>query len=161
MKNSLRNYAMLCLLLWSSTTALAQPAAEPSLMTYDLATRAMEAAEAFARQQGWNVTILITDQNNNPVKLHRIDGAGARTFAFATSKALVVNATGLTSGEYGTKVAAGELEAIEGGVTFAGGVPVYVNGVQIGAISTSGVQASQDEEVSNAGAAVIGSTSAN
>ena len=31
-------------------------------MTYDLATSAMDAAEAYAREKGWNVTILITDQ---------------------------------------------------------------------------------------------------
>ena len=160
MTSKLHKYVMVYLLFWLSTTAFAQqPAAAPSLMTYDLATSAMVAAEAYARQQGWTVTILITDQNNNPVMLRRLDGAGARTFAFATSKALVVNATGLTSGEYGTKVTAGEIAQIEGGVTFAGGVPIYVNGVQIGAIATSGVMANQDEEVSVAGAEVIGSTS--
>jgi len=149
---------MAILFLMSSTTALAQ-GDEPSLMTYDLATSAMNTAEAYAREQAWNVTILITDQNNNPVMLRRIDGAGARTFDFATAKALVVNETGLTSAEYGSQVQAGELEEIEGGVTFAGGVPVYVNGQRIGAIAASGVRASQDEEVSIAGAEAIGSTS--
>mgnify|MGYP003681084035 CR=1 FL=1 len=105
------------------------------------------------------MTILITDQNNNPVMLRRIDGAGARTFTFATSKALVVNATGLTSGEYGARVEAGDIEEIEGGVTFAGGVPIFRNGQLIGAIATSGVRALQDEEVSIAGAETIGSIS--
>jgi len=144
--------------LISSVTALAQDD-EASLMTYDLATRAMNAAETYARNQDWSVTILITDQNNNPVMLRRIDGAGARTFDFATAKALVVNATGLTSGEYGSRVQAGDIEEIEGGVTFAGGVPVYVNGQRIGAIATSGVRALQDEEASIAGAEAIGSAS--
>lgn len=149
-----RNLIATLSLVIASSVALAQ---DESLMTYDLATQAMEAAEAYAREQGWNVTILITDQNNNPVKLHRIDGAGARTFGFATAKALVVNATGLTSGEYGQQVQAGDREEIEGGVTFAGGVPVFRNGQHIGAIATSGVRAAQDEEVSIAGAEVIGS----
>ncbi len=134
-------------------------AQEESLMTYDLATAAMVAAEAYAREQGWNVTILITDQNNNPVKLHRIDGAGGRTFGFASAKALVVNETGISSGEYGRRVQAGDMAEIEGGVTFAGGVPVFVNGQRIGAIATSGVRAAQDEEVSIAGAEAIGSAS--
>ncbi|PCJ18877.1 MAG: hypothetical protein COA96_16510 [SAR86 cluster bacterium] len=146
------------LFLISSATVLAQDD-EASLMTYDLATKAMNAAEAFAHEKQWNVTILITDQNNNPVMLRRIDGAGARTFAYATAKALVVNDSGLTSGEYGNRVRAGDLEEIEGGVTFAGGVPIYVNGQQIGAIATSGVRAVQDEEVSIAGAEAIGSAS--
>ena len=54
---------------------------------------------------------------------------------------------------------AGDIEEIEGGATFAGGVPVYRTGQRIGAISTSGVRAAQDEEGSIAGAEVIGSIS--
>ncbi len=157
MKSKFYSYVISVLLLLPTATTLAQN--EESLMTYDLATSAMDAAEAYAREQGWNVTILITDQNNNPVMLRRIDGAGGRTFNFATAKALVVNETGLTSGEYGRRVQTGDLEEIEGGVTFAGGVPVYRASQRIGAISTSGVRAAQDEEVSISGAEMIGSIS--
>ena len=157
MINPLRKIALSCMILLCSATSFAQD--DESLMTYDLATQAMAAAEAYARDKNWNVTILISDQNNNPVMLHRIDGAGGRTFGFATAKALVVNATGLTSGEYGSQIESGDIEEIEGGVTFAGGVPVFRGGVHIGAIATSGVRALKDEEVSIAGAEVIGSIS--
>jgi len=160
MSTKLLNSVVILLFSWASTFALAQGSGdEPSLMTYSLATRAMNAAEAYAREQGWNVTILITDQNNNPVMLRRLDGAGERTFGFATAKAVAVNATGLSSGEYGSRVEAGDIQEVEGAVTFAGGVPVFVSGQRIGAISTSGVRALQDEEVSIAGAEAIGSTS--
>ena len=157
MKAKLNKTLVAILFLFSSLSAFAQ--GDESLMTYDLATRAMDAAEAYARDQGWNVTILITDQNNNVVMVRRLDGAGARTWDFATAKALVVNETGLTSGDYGIRREAGTIEEIEGGVTFAGGVPVFVNGQRIGAIATSGVRAFQDEEVSVAGANAIGSAS--
>lgn len=157
MTRTLHKTALALLLLCTSLLAHAQN--DESLMTYDLATRAMDAAEEYARDQGWNVTILITDQNNNPVMLRRIDGAGGRTFAFATAKALVVTETGLASGEYGERLEAGDIEEVEGGVTFAGGVPVFRNGQMIGAIATSGVRAAQDEEVSVAGAEAIGSAS--
>lgn len=143
-------------LLLASTSTLAQ---DESLMTYDQAAQAMMAAQAFAIDQSWNVTILVTDQNNNPVMLHRIDGAGGRTFDFASRKALVVNETGISSGEYGQRVDAGDIEEVEGGVTFAGGVPIFVDGKRIGAISVSGVTAAQDEEVAIAGAEAIGSAS--
>ncbi|MDA1371533.1 MAG: heme-binding protein [Proteobacteria bacterium] len=160
MANRFHRYAMSLLFLLASTATFTQAAEnDPSRMTYALATTAMAAAEAYAREQGWNVTILITDQSNNPVMLRRLDGAGARTFSFATAKAVAVTATGLTSGEYGIRVAAGDIEEVEGAVTFAGGVPVYRNGQLIGAVSTSGVRANQDEEVSIAGAEAIGSTS--
>ena len=157
MKSTLTRILATTLLLLSSTSGFAQE--EESLMTYDLATRAIDAAESYARAQGWNVTILVTDQVNNVVMVRRIDGAGARTWDFATAKALVVNRTGLSSGEYGARREAGTIEEIEGGVTFAGGVPVFVNGQRIGAIATSGVRALQDEEVSIAGAEAIGSAS--
>ncbi len=157
MKNNLYKTLVAILFLLSSTSVFAQGG--DSLMTYDLATQAMDSAETYAREQGWNVTILITDQNNNVVMVRRLDGAGARTWDFATAKALAVNETGLSSGEYGTRREAGTIEEVEGGVTFAGGVPVFVNGQRIGAIATSGVQASQDEEVSIAGAEAIGSAS--
>lgn len=145
----------LAVLLAIHTTALAQQ--EASLMTYDMAAKAMDAAEAYAREQGWNVTIMVTDQNANPVMVRRLDGASPRTFTIATSKALVVTQTGMTSGEYGTKLAAGEIEEIEGGVTFQGGVPVYIDGQLVGAVTASGVRGNQDEEISIAGAETIGS----
>tara|TARA_B110000858_G_scaffold89247_1_gene103079 strand:- start:2649 stop:3089 length:441 start_codon:yes stop_codon:yes gene_type:complete len=144
-------------MLLFSTMSLAQE--EPSRMTYDLAMKAMEAAETYAREQEWNVTILVTDQNANPVMLRRLDGVAPRTISIANSKALVVTKTGLTSGEYGTRVEAGEIEAIEGGVTYQGGVPVYLDGELIGAVTASGVKGFQDEEISIVGAEAIGGIS--
>ena len=157
MTKKLKTNVMILLILLVSSTTLAQDGA--SLMTYDLAMKAMEAAEAHARQQGWNVTILVTDQNADPVMLRRLDGASVRTISIANSKALVVTTTGLTSGEYGTRLEAGEIEEIEGGVTFQGGVPVFIDGELIGAVAASGVRGFQDEEVSIAGAEAIGSIS--
>lgn len=146
-------------ILLVSTTALAQD--DAPLMTYDMAAKAMDAAEAYARDKGWNVTILVTDQNANPVMMRRLDGASPRTFDIASAKALVVTTLGYTSGEYGEKLEAGEVEEIEGGVTYQGGVPVYVNGQMVGAVTASGVRGYEDEEVSIAGAETIGSITNN
>lgn len=146
---------LMALMFVFSASASAQD--DASRMTYAMAETAMEAAEAYAREQGWNVTILVADQNGTPVMLRRLDGASARTFDIVMSKALVVLQTGGTSGEYGTKLAAGEIEEIEGGVTYQGGVPVYIGGELVGAVTASGVRGNQDEEVSMAGANAIGS----
>jgi cob(I)alamin adenosyltransferase len=75
-------------------------------------------------------------------------------------KAVTVIGSGMTSAEYGTKVGAGEIDEIEGAVTFGGGVPVYVDGTLVGAVTASGVTPDQDEAVSTAGAEAIGSISA-
>lgn len=146
---------LMALMFVFSASASAQD--DASRMTYAMAETAMEAAEAYAREQGWNVTILVADQNGTPVMLRRLDGASARTFDIVMSKALVVLQTGGTSGEYGTMLAAGEIEEIEGGVTYQGGVPVYIGGELVGAVTASGVRGNQDEEVSMAGANAIGS----
>jgi len=90
------------------------------------------------------------------VMIHRMDGASARTYDIALAKAKVVTETGLFSGEYGRRLEAGEIEEIEGGIHYAGGVPVMLNGEQIGAITSSGARGSEDEQVSLAGAAAIG-----
>lgn len=145
------------LMLFLSTTAFAQD--DPSKMTYAMAEKAIEAAEAYARDKGWNVTILVTDQNADAVMLRRIDGASPRTITIANAKALVVTQTKMSSGKYGELLEAGEIEEIEGGVTYAGGVPVFVDGELVGAVTASGVRGFQDEEVSIAGAETIGSIS--
>jgi len=138
-----------------SGTTLAQD--EPAtVINYEMAQRAMTAALAEARDNGWNLTILVADHNGTPVMLHRMDGASARTYEIAMAKALVVTETGLFSGEYGRRLEAGEIEEIEGGIHYAGGVPVMLNGEQIGAVTSSGARGVEDEQVSLAGAAAIG-----
>ena len=145
----------ICVLLTSlgiSSAALAQGA--PTL-NYEMAQRAMTAALAEARSNNWNLTIVVADQDGLPVMIHRMDGASARTYEIALAKARVVTETGLFSGEYGRRLEAGEIEEIEGGIHYAGGVPIMLNGAQIGAITASGARGSEDEQVSLAGAAAI------
>lgn len=138
------------------------PPQEPSLMTYDMAATAMAAAEAYSKANNYTMTIRIVDQNNNVVMVHRMDGASPFTANIADRKTLTVIGSKMTSAEYGAKVQAGEIEAIENAVTFGGGVPVYKDGKLVGAIAASGGTPQQDEEVSKAGVQAIGgSISAN
>jgi len=160
MRNLLRGAVVASLFAMTSLALAQPPASPPSLMSYEMALEAIDAAEAYARAEGWGVTILVSDQNGNAVMLRRLDGVSPRTYDFAQSKVAAVIGSGMTSAEYGMKFQAGEIEEIEGAVTFGGGVPVYVDGVLVGAVAASGVQPGQDEEVSTAGAEAIGSISA-
>lgn len=125
-------------------------------LTLEMAERAMEAAVAESRANNWNLTIVIADAAGVPVMIHRMDGASARTYDIALSKARVVTETGLSSGEYGRRLQAGEIDEVENGVTFAGGVPIMLDGERIGAITSSGARGIEDEQVSLAGAEAIG-----
>ncbi|MQA92335.1 MAG: hypothetical protein GEU90_19265, partial [Gemmatimonas sp.] len=46
-------------------------------------------------------------------------------------------------------------DEVPDGVTFAGGVPILIDGTVVGAVGTSGVRAEEDEQVSQAGVDAI------
>jgi glc operon protein GlcG len=138
----------------AQTPAPSAPAQPPAL-SYAMAQQAMDAAEAEARRNKWNVTIVVTDAAGVPVMVRRLDGASARSFDVASRKAATVVASKLATSAYGAQVKEGKVKEVPNGITFAGGVPIMRGGELIGAIGTSGVQAGQDEQVSQAGANAI------
>jgi len=131
------------------------PAAQTQALTYDLALKALDAAEAEARRNKWNVTIVVTDAAGIPVHLRRLDGASPRSYDIAMRKAATVVTSRLATSAYGAQLKEGKVKEVPNGITFAGGVPVMRGGEFIGAVATSGVQAIQDEQVSQAGANAI------
>jgi glc operon protein GlcG len=131
------------------------PAAAPQALTYDMAVQVIDAAEAEARKNMWNMTIVVTDAAGIPVVLRRMPGATARSYDLATRKAATVVATKLTTAAYGEQLKTKAVAEVPNGITFAGGVPIMRGSEFIGAIGTSGARADQDEVVSKAGASVI------
>lgn len=136
-----------------SAQAPATPA--PQALTYEMAVQVMDAAEAEARKNKWNVTIVVTDAAGVPVVLRRLTGASPRSYEIATRKAATVVATKLTTAVYGEQLKAGTVKEVPNGITFAGGVPIMRGSEFIGAVGTSGVRAIEDEQISKAGASVI------
>ena len=132
-----------------------QPAATPEALTYDMAVKAIDAAEGEARRNKWNVTIVVTDAAGIPMQLRRLDGASPRSYEIAMRKAATVAASKLATSAYGVQLKEGKVKEVPNGITFAGGVPIMRGGELIGAVGTSGVQAIQDEQVSQAGASAI------
>ena len=127
----------------------------PQALTYEMAVQVMDAAEAEARKNNWNVTIVVTDAAGVPVLVRRLTGASPRSYEVATRKAATVVATKLTTAVYGEQLKAGTVKEVPNGITFAGGVPIMRGGEFIGAVGTSGVRAIDDEQISKAGAGVI------
>jgi len=138
----------------AAPAAATQPAA-PQALTYELAVQVIDAAEAEARKNKWNVTIVVTDAAGMPVVLRRLTGASPRSYDIASRKAATVVAAKMTTAEYGVKLKTKEVTEVPNGITFAGGVPIMRGTEFIGAVATSGVQAIQDEQISKAGASAI------
>ena len=129
--------------------------AVPQALTYEMAVQVIDAAEAEARKNKWNVTIVVTDAAGIPVLLRRLTGASPRSYDIATRKAATVVASKLTTADYGAQLKAKTVTEVPNGITFAGGVPIMRGAEFIGAVGTSGVTAAQDEIISKAGASVI------
>ena len=129
--------------------------AVPQALTYEMAVQVIDAAEAEARKNKWNVTIVVTDAAGIPVALRRLTGASPRSYDIATRKAATVVASKLTTADYGAQLKAKTVTEVLNGITFAGGVPIMRGSEFIGAVGTSGVTAAQDEIISKAGASVI------
>jgi glc operon protein GlcG len=143
--------------LFSVATVGAQAPAAPAVqaLTYEMALQVIDAAEAEARKNKWNVTIVVTDAAGVPVVLRRLSGASPRSYDIATRKAATVVATKLATSAYGEQLKAGTVKEVPNGITFAGGVPIMRGMEFIGAVGTSGVRANEDEQISKAGAGAI------
>ena len=141
--------AALALLGVSATAVSAQ-------LSFEQAEAAMDAAEAEARANGWNLTILIADADGVPMYLRRMDGASVRTHDIVTRKVHVVLTTGGPSLAYGQALAAGTMDTIPGGIHYEGGLPIRMGGVLVGAMAASGATGAQDAQVVRAGLAAIG-----
>lgn len=139
------------------TLAVASPSeAEAQALTYEQARTAMDAAEAEARRNGWNLTIVVADAQGVPIYLRRMANASPRSYEVAMGKIRTALAAGMATGDYGQALAAGRADTIPNGITFEGGYPLRVGGQIVGAMSSSGARGSEDAQAVRAGMAAIG-----
>jgi len=131
---------------------------QKSVLTLSEANRILDAAQAEAETQGWNVAIAVVDDGGHLLALRRLDDCAPMFSAVAQEKAR------------GAAMARKETQAFEdminGGraaflsvpgisATMTGGVPVIVDGQVAGAVGVSGVKPDQDAQVSKAGVAAV------
>jgi uncharacterized protein GlcG (DUF336 family) len=136
--------------------ALGTTEVDAQALTLEQATTAMNAAEAEARRNGWNLTIVVAGADGIPVLLRRLDGASPRSYDIAMGKVRTALAAGMPTGDYGQALAAGRADTIPNGITFEGGYPLRRGGEVIGAMSASGARGSEDAQAVRAGMTAIG-----
>ena len=99
------------------------PAPVPQVMTYEMAVQIIDAAEAEARANKWNVTIVVTDAAGMPVVLRRLTGASPRSYDIAMRKAATVVASKMTTAEYGVKMKEKAVTEVPNGITSLAACP--------------------------------------
>jgi glc operon protein GlcG len=139
-------------------TAHAEPQQTPPAprITLEEAKTAMDAAEAEAVQNGWNLAFVIADAEGTPIYVRRMDGVPTRNYEVAMNKTNTVITAGMHTADYAAAVQAGEIEAIEGAFTFDGGLLLRRGGEVVGAFSASGARGNEDAQAVRAGMAAIG-----
>jgi glc operon protein GlcG len=118
------------------------------------ATAVLDAATAFAADQGHRVVVAIVDPSGELIQLRRTPGAQIASSRVAVDKARTAAIFVRPSRVLESQVGEGRLGALalHGAVALTGGVPLVVDGEVVGAIGTSGETPDQDEAVSIAGA---------
>jgi glc operon protein GlcG len=116
----------------------------------------MAACKAEAQKNKWNVSIAILDDAGTLLLFERLDGAGPATAEVAQGKAIASVMTKRPSKflEDRLKDRPGFLK-FPAGIPIQGGIPLLHQGDCVGAIGVSGVQSHEDEQIANAGAAVL------
>lgn len=130
-------------------------------ITYNEATKALNAAKEKATQLNIPVSIAVVDTGGHLVSFARLDSVYG-VIDFAIKKARTAVMFGIDSDDMGTIIAGagmhgyGMLNSNQGLLTIAGGV-ILKNGEGrvIGAIASSGGTPQQDKEIASAGAQAV------
>jgi glc operon protein GlcG len=121
------------------------------------AQKALAAAAAEARKQGWAVSIAVVDPAGELVAFLRLDGAPYASVDVSRGKARTAARFRRPTRSFDSTLTAGRLAilGLDGVTPVEGGVPIVVNGEVVGAVGVSGVTSAQDAQVAQAGVAAV------
>jgi uncharacterized protein GlcG (DUF336 family) len=114
----------------------------------------MSASETQAVRGGWRVVIAVVDDGGHVILVQRLDGAQTSSIDTAIGKARAAVAWKRPTRLLEESVNGGRyafLSISQGMALMQGGVPIEIEGQVLGAIGVSGVKASDDEIVAQAG----------
>ncbi len=113
-------------------------------------------AKAKVLEMGANMSISVVDPRGDLITMMRTDGASWRTPPISRAKAVAASCFGRASGELTENALAPVfrgLMAMEGGhmIPGQGALPVFKDGILVGAVGGSGGTAQEDEDAALAG----------
>jgi uncharacterized protein GlcG (DUF336 family) len=118
----------------------------------------IDAAVAEAQKRNWKMNLAVADSGGNLVAFQRMDGAMLASIQIAEHKARAGATFRRPTKVFEDGINLMHLNyllAFDGVIASRGGIPLIDQGLLIGSIGCSGGTDSQDEIVSNAGAAII------
>ena len=127
-------------------------------ISLERAQAAIDAAVADAKKRNWKMNVAVADSGGNLVAFQRMDGAMLASIQIAEHKARAAATFRRPTKIFEDGINLMHLNyllAFDGVIASRGGIPLIEKGLIIGAIGVSGGTDSQDEIVSEAGAAVI------
>ncbi len=123
-------------------------------LTLEAAKLMAAAAEATAERNGWKVVIAVADDGGHTLLVHRIDGTQSSSVPTAMGKARSAVAYKRPTRILEEMINKGRFSFLSAGgdpVALQGGLPIEIDGQVVGGIGVSGVKASDDEIVAQAG----------
>jgi uncharacterized protein GlcG (DUF336 family) len=127
-------------------------------ISLDRAQAVIDAAVAEAKKRNWKMNVAVVDSGGNLVASQRMDGAMLASIQIAEHKSRAAATFRRPTKVFEDGINLLHLNyllAFDGVIASRGGIPLIDRGAIIGAIGCSGGTDSQDEVVSEAGAAVI------
>lgn len=128
------------------------------VLTLDEVNRILDAAEAEATANGWQVAIAVVDDGGHPLALRRLDGCAPMGSYIATEKARSAALGRRDSEVFEDMINGGRTAFLSAPVlqaTMTGGIPVTVDGQVAAAVGVSGVKPAQDAQTARAGIAAL------
>jgi glc operon protein GlcG len=127
-------------------------------ISLERAEAVIHAAVAEAKRRNWKMNVAVVDSGGNLVAFQRMDGAMLASIQIAEHKARAAATFRRPTKIFEDGIQVMHLNyllAFDGVIASRGGIPLIEQGAIVGAIGCSGGTDSQDEIVSNAGAAVV------
>ena len=123
-------------------------------LTLEAAKLMAAAAEAEAARSGWKVVVAVVDDGGHALLVHRIDGTQSSSVPTAIGKARSAVAYKRPTRILEEMINKGRFSFLSAGgepVALQGGLPIEIDGQLVGGLGVSGVKASDDEIVAQAG----------
>ena len=141
---------------WRTPTA-----SQAAGLTLAAARRMIAAAQETARELRVAMSVAVVDAGDQPVAFERMDGADLVTIGLARDKAFSALLNRMPTRDLAPLVQPGAefygYDSLSGGrmVVFAGGMPLELGGVLVGAVGVSGGSADEDQQAADAAVAAL------